>query len=52
MSKGYKISFSDLDTKKPKGFGILANDYKNIIGKKLNKGLQQWDFLNYDDLTN
>jgi N-acetylneuraminate synthase len=51
MSKGYKISFSDLDTKKPKGFGILANDYKNIIGKKLNKGLQQWDFLNYDDLT-
>jgi N-acetylneuraminate synthase len=52
LSKGYRISFSDLDTKKPKGFGILANDYKNIIGKKLNKGLQQWDFLNYDDLTN
>ncbi len=51
MSKGHIISFSDLDTKKPKGFGILTNDYKNIIGKKLNKGLQQWDFLNYDDLT-
>jgi len=44
--------FEDLETKKPKGSGILASDYNNIIGKQLNKGLQQWDFLNYDDLSN
>jgi N,N'-diacetyllegionaminate synthase len=52
LKRGHIICFEDLETKKPKGSGILPSDYNNIIGKQLNKGLQQWDFLNYDDLSN
>ncbi|WP_435415258.1 N-acetylneuraminate synthase family protein [Polaribacter aestuariivivens] len=52
LKKGSVITFSDLETKKPKGFGILASEYENIIGKKLNKDLNQWDFLNFEDIKN
>tara|TARA_R110002073_G_scaffold89803_1_gene212335 strand:+ start:143 stop:1141 length:999 start_codon:yes stop_codon:yes gene_type:complete len=50
LKKGHCITFSDLETKKPKGYGILASDYENILGKKLNKDLTQWSFLNDKDL--
>lgn len=50
LKEGDIISFSDLDTKKPKGFGILASEYEKVLGKRINKDLSQWDFLNYDDL--
>ncbi|NQY05952.1 MAG: N-acetylneuraminate synthase family protein [Flavobacteriaceae bacterium] len=50
LPAGHIIQFSDLEAKKPKGFGILANEFKNVIGKKLNKAMSQWDFLNYSDL--
>ena len=49
LKKGDVISFSDLDTKKPKGFGILASEYEKVIGKKLKRNMSQWDFLNDDD---
>ncbi|ANW96305.1 N-acetylneuraminate synthase [Wenyingzhuangia fucanilytica] len=51
LNKGDVITFSDLETKKPKGFGILASDYEQVIGKKINKDLNQWDFLNEEDIT-
>ena len=51
LKKGDVITFSDLETKKPKGYGILASKYETILGKKLNKDLSQWSFLNYKDLT-
>ncbi|QTE23046.1 N-acetylneuraminate synthase family protein [Polaribacter cellanae] len=51
LKRGSVITFSDLETKKPKGFGILASEYENVIGKKLNKDVNQWDFLNYEDIT-
>jgi N-acetylneuraminate synthase len=51
LKKGDVISFSDLDSKKPKGFGILASEYEKVIGKKLKRDLSQWDFLNDDDLN-
>lgn len=50
LEKGHIITFSDLETKKPKGYGILASDYETILGKKLNKSLLQWSFLNKNDL--
>lgn len=50
LKVGEIINFSDLDTKKPKGFGILASEYENVIGKKMSRNLNQWDFLNYEDL--
>lgn len=50
LTKGHIITFSDLETKKPKGFGILASEYKQVLGKKLAKNLEQWDFLNFNDI--
>jgi N-acetylneuraminate synthase len=50
LKAGDIISFSDLETKKPKGFGILASEYEKVLGKKINKDLSQWEFLNYKDL--
>lgn len=44
------ITFDDLESKKPKGFGISATDFQKVIGKKLNKQKSQWDFLNEEDL--
>ena len=51
LKKGDIITFSDLETKKPKGYGILASEYETILGKKLNKDLNQWSFLNDNDLA-
>ncbi|AOW19511.1 N-acetylneuraminate synthase family protein [Urechidicola croceus] len=48
---GHVLTFSDLETKKPKGYGILASDYKNVIGKTLNKPMKKWDFLNIEDIN-
>ncbi|WP_341220833.1 N-acetylneuraminate synthase family protein [Polaribacter atrinae] len=50
LKVGHILTFSDLETKKPKGYGILASEYEKVIGKKLNKDLNQWSFLNYKDL--
>lgn len=50
LKKGHVLTFSDLETKKPKGYGILASKYQKIIGKKITRELNQWDFLNYKDL--
>jgi len=50
LKKGHSITFSDLETKKPKGYGILASEYENVLGKKLNKNLSKWSFLNDKDL--
>ena len=50
LKEGDIIKFSDLETKKPKGYGILASEYENVLGKKLNKNLDKWSFLNNEDL--
>lgn len=50
LKKGDVITFSDLEAKKPKGYGILASKYEKIVGKKLNKDLNKWSFLNNEDL--
>ena len=43
-------TFDDLESKKPKGYGISATDFEKIIARKLNVDKRQWDFLNEDDL--
>lgn len=50
LKKGHLITFSDLEAKKPKNYGILASEYKSIVGKKLNVDKKKWDFLNEEDL--
>lgn len=50
LPKGHVITFNDLEAKKPKGYGIPASDFENIIGKKLIFDKKQWDFINENDL--
>lgn len=50
LPKGHILTFSDLESKKPSGFGISAGKFKEIIGKKLVTHKTKWDFLNEEDL--
>ena len=50
LPKGHKITFADLESKKPSGFGISAKQFENVIGKKLTNTKTKWDFLNEEDL--
>jgi N-acetylneuraminate synthase len=50
LPKNHILTFGDLESKKPKGFGIDASRFQEIIGKTLNRDLKQWDFLNEGDL--
>ncbi|MEZ0131014.1 N-acetylneuraminate synthase family protein, partial [Flavobacterium sp. LBUM151] len=51
LPKNHILTFEDLEAKKPKGFGILASKYKEVIGKPLKAEMKQWDFLNEDNLA-
>ena len=51
LPKGHRLTFEDLEAKKPKGFGIPAAEYQQFIGKILTADKKQWDFLNAADLT-
>lgn len=50
IQKGGQVKFSDLEAKKPKGYGINANKYTEIIGKKVNRTVHKGEFLNFKDL--
>ena len=47
---GEKINFGDLESKKPAGYGISAQQYESVIGKKLNRPLKKWSFINWEDI--
>jgi N,N'-diacetyllegionaminate synthase len=49
LSKNHILTFDDLEAKKPKGFGIDARRFQEVIGKVLSRDLKQWDFLNETD---
>jgi N,N'-diacetyllegionaminate synthase len=49
LPKNHVITFDDLEAKKPKGYGLDASRFQEVIGKVLNKDLNQWDFLNEGD---
>ncbi|MFZ2432352.1 MAG: N-acetylneuraminate synthase family protein [Lutibacter sp.] len=51
LPKGHILQFDDLETKKPKGYGLDASKFQEVIGKALVKDLKQWDFLNGDCLV-
>lgn len=48
---GHVLTFEDLESKKPKGFGISAQKFNEVIGRKLNNDKSKWDFLNDEDLA-
>ena len=47
---GEIIEFDDLESKKPSEYGIPANEFEKIVGKTLNKKLEKWSFINWEDL--
>ena len=51
LKAGHVITFDDLEAKKPKGYGVDAAQFEDIIGKTLIKALRQWDFLTQDDIA-
>ena len=48
---GHVITFEDLESKKPSGFGISAKQFEAVIGRKLKINKSKWDFLNEEDLV-
>lgn len=50
LPENHSITFDDLEAKKPKGYGIDASRFQEVIGKKIKKDLKKWDFLNEEDL--
>ena len=50
LPQNHILTFADLESKKPKGFGIDASRFQEVIGRPLNKDLRQWDFLNEGDV--
>jgi len=51
LPQGHILQFEDLEAKKPKGYGISANQFEQIIGKKLKHSLRKWCFLNHQDIV-
>jgi len=49
LKKDHIIEFEDLEAKKPHGYGIPASEHNNVIGKKLNKNINQYSFINWTD---
>ncbi len=51
LPEGHKLRFEDLEAKKPKAYGVNAFEFEKVIGKKLNRNLNQWEFLNWEDIV-
>ena len=50
LPKGHMLSFEDLEAKKPKGYGMDAANFTEVLGKKINKPLSKWSFLTNEDV--
>lgn len=50
LPAGHVLRLEDLETKKPKGRGINAAEFRSILGAKLVRPLSKWNFLNKTDL--
>ena len=51
LKAGDQISFDDLESKKPKEYGINANLFDQVIGKTIKKDLKKGSFLNLEDIN-
>ncbi|MGB0525345.1 MAG: N-acetylneuraminate synthase family protein [Flammeovirgaceae bacterium] len=50
LPKGTVLTIDDLETKKPKGLGINASEFRDVIGKQLNTDKKKNDFLTNNNL--
>ena len=50
LPKDYVLTFDDLEAKKPKGYGLNAHEFEKVLGKKIKRSLEKWEFLTKDDV--
>ncbi|MCR9183092.1 MAG: N-acetylneuraminate synthase family protein [Flavobacteriaceae bacterium] len=50
LKAGSLLTFYDLEAKKPKGYGINASQFQEVLGKRLSRDKNQWDFLTLEDI--
>ena len=50
LSQGHVLTIDDLEAKKPKGYGIDAAKFMDVVGKRLTFDKNKWDFLNEEDI--
>ncbi len=50
LQAGHILTFDDLEAKKPKGYGIDASKWQEVIGKPLKRDLKAWAFLRERDV--
>jgi N-acetylneuraminate synthase len=50
LPAGHQISFDDLESKKPSGLGIPAEDFREVLGKTLRNAKIKYEFLTSEDL--
>jgi len=48
-SAGSRINIDDLDGKKPAGQGVTVTEFEKVVGKKLTREIQQWEFIQEAD---
>jgi len=51
LKQGHQITFNDLEAKKPANKGIKSSEFRKIIGKELLRDIEQWEFLNKQDIS-
>ncbi|TVZ53395.1 N-acetylneuraminate synthase family protein [Dokdonia sp. Hel_I_53] len=51
LELGHILTFEDLEAKKPKGFGILASSFADVLGRPLVRNMSAWEFLNSEDIN-
>ena len=51
LTAGHFLTFEDLEAKKPADQGISTSQFKKIIGKRINRNLEKWDFLKEEYLN-
>lgn len=50
LPKGHLLTIDDLESKKPKGYGISADQFRSILNKPLKVDKKQWDFITESDI--
>lgn len=51
LPEGHLLTFEDLEAKKPAGRGLPASQFEAVLGKTVNKALEQWAFLTENDIN-
>jgi len=51
VKAGEVITAEMLETKKPKGHGINASDFRSVLGKTFKHDLEKWSFIKPEDIN-